>query len=201
MSQLSNEILQKSMVREWIESIAIAAILTSFIMLYVGWTYRVVGVSMQPTLYEGQRLWVDKLSYRVIQPKRGDIIILKEKPEPFVKRIIGLPGDQVEIHGGKVSINGIPVEENFTAEPAYNDYGPVYVPDGSYFVMGDNRNRSDDSRGSVGFLPRDQIIGRAVARYWPVLKLAVFRRPGSYETINRRDSGRTSGLRFPFVKP
>lgn len=201
MSQLSNEFLQKSMVREWIESIAIAAILTSFIMLYVGWTYRVVGASMQPTLNEGQRLWVDKLSYRFMQPKRGDIIILREKPEPFVKRIIGLPGDQIEVHGGKVSINGTPVDENFTAEPAYTDFGPVYVPEGSYFVMGDNRNRSDDSRGSVGFLPRDQIIGRAVARYWPVLKLAVFRRPSTYETINRRDSGHTSGLSFPFVKP
>jgi signal peptidase I len=169
------------MVRELIESLAIAAILTTFILLFVARSFVVDGSSMYPTLENRQRLLVEVISYRFREPKRGEIIVFnQEDHRRLIKRIIGLPNDMVEIRDRVVYINGSPLDEAFIAENAYSDYGPVFIPGGHYFVLGDNRNNSDDSRDSVGFLAKNLIIGRTVARFWPITKLSIFKIPESY---------------------
>jgi signal peptidase I len=171
----------REMVRELIESLAIAAILTTFILLFVARSFVVDGSSMYPTLENRQRLLVEVISYRFREPKRGEIIVFnQEDHRRLIKRIIGLPNDMVEIRDRVVYINGSPLDEAFIAENAYSDYGPVFIPGGHYFVLGDNRNNSDDSRGSVGFLAKKLIIGRTVARFWPITKLSIFKIPESY---------------------
>ena len=155
-------------IRELIESFAIAAILTTFILLFVARSFVVDGTSMVPSLENRQRLLVEVISYRFREPKRGEIIVFNQD-------------DLVEIRVGVVYINGSPLDEAFIPENAYSNYGPVFVPGDHYFVLGDNRNKSDDSRGSVGFLARDLIIGRAIARFWPISALSTFRVPQCYQ--------------------
>ncbi len=128
--------------------------------------------SMQPTLFEGQRLFAEK---QFLDPGRGDIIIIHPPPqvapagEEFVKRLIGLPGDTIQITGGTVYVNGVGlVEPYIKAKPAYA-FGPFKVPAGNYFVLGDNRNNSTDSH--FGWtITRQDIVGKAVLRYWPLNK-------------------------------
>lgn len=169
-------------IRELIESFAIAAILTTFILLFVARSFVVDGTSMVPSLENRQRLLVEVISYRFREPKRGEIIVFNQGDHRrLIKRVIGLPDDLVEIRDGVVYINGSPLDEAFIPENAYSNYGPVFVPGDHYFVLGDNRNNSDDSRGSVGFLARDLIIGRAIARFWPISALSTFRVPQCYQ--------------------
>lgn len=183
----------KSILREYIESIAIATICTTFIILFLARSFVVDGSSMQPTLEDGQRLLVDEISYRLVQPKRGEIIVFNQPGgRRLIKRIIGMPRDVVEVRGGKVYVNSTVLNEDFLSEPAYDDYGPVFVPDGQYLVLGDNRNNSDDGRGSVGFLDRDLIIGRAVVRFWPITKMRVFLRPAVYRDYDRTQNSPAS---------
>lgn len=136
---------------------------------------RVENISMQPTLYEGQLLVVSKLAYQLGEPMRGDIIVFhhtQQPPEDYIKRIIGLPGDHVEITGGRVLVNGSVLNEPYiAAPPAYDDAWDV--PGDSLFVLGDNRNRSSDSH-AWGFVPMDSVVGRAVLKYWPLDKIQVY---------------------------
>ena len=136
---------------------------------------RVENISMQPTLYEGQLLVVSKLAYQLGEPMRGDIIVFhhtQQPPEDYIKRIIGLPGDHVEITGGQVLVNGSVLNEPYiAAPPAYDDAWDV--PGDSLFVLGDNRNRSSDSH-AWGFVPMDSVVGRAVLKYWPLDKIQVY---------------------------
>lgn len=171
-----------AMIRELIESLAIAAVLTTFILLFVARSFVVDGSSMYPALENRQRLLVEVISYRFREPKRGEIIVFNQGDHRrLIKRVIGLPDDMVEIRDRVVYINGSPLDEGFIAENAYSDYGPIFIPEDHYFVLGDNRNNSDDSRGSVGFLARDLIIGRAIARFWPITKLSIFKIPQNYQ--------------------
>lgn len=129
--------------------------------------------SMLPTLEVNDRLLIDKLSYRWSSPERGDIVVfsptetLKQENhrDTFIKRVIGLPGEKVEIKGGRVYINNQLLPEKYLAEELTYEWGPVTVLADSYLVMGDNRDRSYDGR-DWGYVPRDYIIGRAIARYW-----------------------------------
>lgn len=152
--------------------------------------------SMVPTLQEGDRLVVEKVSYRFSQPKRGDIIVFRPPAETgfegaYIKRIIGLPGDRMRIQNGQVFINGTPVQEDYIkAPPLYDCPGEgdpgsgsfcerengadFMVPEDAYFVMGDNRNDSQDSH-VWGFLPADNIIGHTILRFWPLNRLHYFR--------------------------
>ena len=131
--------------------------------------------SMTPTLQINDRVIIDKWSYRSQPPQRGDIVVfsateaLKQQnfKDAFIKRLIGLPGDKVEVKGGKVYVNNQPLEENYIDEAPSYQFGPVTVPPNSYFVLGDNRNNSYDSH-YWGFVPRENIIGKATKRFWPV---------------------------------
>lgn len=130
--------------------------------------------AMIPTLQINDNVLIDKLAYRSQPPKRGDIIIFKPTKtllsqnfkDAFIKRVIGLPGDKVEVRNKKVYINNQPLKENYIAEPPTWKYGPVTVPPNSYFVLGDNRNNSYDSH-YWGFVPKELIIGQAVKIFWP----------------------------------
>ena len=136
---------------------------------------RVENISMQPTLHEGQPLVVSKLAYQWGQPMRGDIIVFhhtQQPPEDYVKRIIGLPGDHIEISSGTVYVNGQLLDEPYIADPV-SYQGEWDVPADSLFVLGDNRNRSSDSH-AWGFVPMDVVVGRVVRQQFqrklPALK-------------------------------
>ena len=156
----------------------------------VAQAFHIPSGSMEPQLEVGDRVVVSRLAYRLHDPRRGDIIVfdapggegegswigevlegvgLREPDETeLIKRVIGLPGEVIEARGGRVLVNGRElVEPYLPPDVATGDFGPVTVPDGSYFVMGDNRGSSLDSRYALGPVPEDRIVGRAVARVWP----------------------------------
>lgn len=130
---------------------------------------RVESISMQPTLYAGNFVLVNKVAYKIGEPQRGDIVVFKYPPEPtttpYIKRVIGLPGDKIHIDGGKVSVNGQQLIEPYLVTNT-NRGGDWEVPSGNLFVMGDNRNNSSDSR-MWGFVPMENVIGKAEVVYWP----------------------------------
>jgi signal peptidase I len=129
---------------------------------------RIESVSMRETLHAGDFVLVNKLAYKFGDPKRGDIVIFEppiDSTEPYIKRIIGLPGDQLNISNGNVEINGSIIQELYTSTGTRSS-GTWQVPDNSYFVMGDNRNNSSDSR-RWGTVPAEDIIGKALFVYWP----------------------------------
>lgn len=130
----------------------------------------VSGDCMRPGLVTGDRLLADKVSYRLHAPHRGDVVIFYYPHDPqqiFVKRVIGLPGEIIDIRGGDVYIDNRRLSEPYRIYPAHGSMAPRLVPANDYFVMGDNRDVSDDSR-YWGYLPRREIIGRAMGRYWPL---------------------------------
>lgn len=133
---------------------------------------RVESVSMQPTLNPDDFVIVNKLAYRLGSPSRGDVIVFKYPPdpgsEPYIKRVIGLPGDRVHIADGDVYVNGILLIEPYLPE-ATRRGGDWLVPGGNLFVLGDNRNNSSDSR-AWGMVPLDLVIGKAALVYWPPQK-------------------------------
>ena len=146
-------------------------------ILFVMQGFCVSGECMQPHLYTGERVLANKLAYHLASPKRGDIVIFdypKDTRQIYVKRVIGLPGETVAIRDGAVSINGLPLPEPYKTFAAHGDMAAQAVPPDQYFVMGDNRDVSDDSR-YWGDLPRHDIIGRAVACYWPPSRCQVLR--------------------------
>ena len=130
---------------------------------------RVELISMQPTLYAGDFIVVNKLAYKIGEPERGDVIIFHYPPdpgrEPYIKRVIGLAGDRVQVRNRQVLVNGEPLLEPYiSAPPTYE--GTWVVPEDSLFVLGDNRNSSSDSH-SWGMVPMENVIGRALVVYWP----------------------------------
>ena len=174
---------RKSTVREYFESIVITAIIALFATTFVLQAFKIPTGSMESNLLIGDHLLVNKFVYGLhsgflskLLPykniKRGDVIVFKYPNNPevaYVKRLIGEPGDKVEMIGRTVYINGQPLKENYTQYidrgSIYEHYGPYNVPAGHYFAMGDNRDNSQDSR-FWGFVPRDHIIGKALVIYW-----------------------------------
>ena len=156
--------------------------ITFLIIHYVGQRTYVSGSSMENTLSDGDNLIVDKITYRFSDPKRYDIIVFPYQYEEntyFIKRIIGLPGETVQIVDGTIYINGEVLGESYGREVMKNSgmaADPIMLGDDEYFVLGDNRNDSTDSRDpSVGKIKRNQIIGRAWVRIWPLSKIGILR--------------------------
>ncbi|MBW4661524.1 MAG: signal peptidase I [Drouetiella hepatica Uher 2000/2452] len=170
----------------WVEAaktIGLSLILALGIRQFVAEARYIPSESMVPTLVINDRLMVEKITYLFHSPERGDIVVFwppdnvsevcQGQPNPnrqkdaFIKRVIGLPGEKVEVRDGKVLINDQELPENYTEEPSRDPWGPQIVPPNSYLMMGDNRNNSCDSR-RWGFIPRSEIIGRAAFRFWPI---------------------------------
>jgi signal peptidase I len=150
-----------------LETVGLAVVLF-LIINTVSARVRVDGFSMLPTLHDGEFVLVNKLAYRWGTPTRGDIIVFRSTTTndlDLIKRIMGLPGDKINIHNGQVIINGQTLTEPYiNASPNYS--GEWQVPDGYLFVLGDNRNDSSDSH-AWGFLPEKNVIGKAMLIYWP----------------------------------
>jgi len=166
----------KMLVGDFLETLLLAAVLFLIINTFTG-RYQVLSVSMEPTLHEGQYLLISKASYWFHEPERGDIMVVKplngdKNSIPLIKRLIGLPGDTVEARDGRIWINGVAINETYVSGPlAYADRWTL-GPD-EYFLLGDNRNNSSDSH-TWGPLPRENIIGKAVFRYWPLELFGTF---------------------------
>ena len=159
---------------QWVLVIIGAVILAFLIDTFVIVNAQIPSGSMENTIMTGDRVFGNRLAYKFSDPKRFDIIIFKypdDESQLFIKRIIGLPGETVEIHDGNIYINGsdTPLEDVDIKEPMEGSFGPYTVPEGCYFVMGDNRNNSRDSRyWENTFVSEDEILGKAVLRYWPL---------------------------------
>ena len=173
---------------ETIKTIGLSVLLALGVRSFVADSRYIPSGSMLPTLHINDRLIIDKLSYRFSNPIRGDVVVFnppeqlerelvangeKKDKEAFIKRVIGLPGDRIEVKGGKVYINNRSLSENYLGEPPRYQWSSTeltpdgIVPPGHYLVLGDNRNNSYDSH-YWGFVPKDKIIGKAIIRFWPI---------------------------------
>jgi len=162
----------------WVKTLMSAAVYATLIVTFGFQVARVEGQSMAPTLADQDRLIVNKLAYRIGEPRRGDIVMLYYPLNPeksFVKRVIAEEGDTVRIADGHVYVNDIPLKDDYVPNEfrSHDDYGPTVVQEGYYFVMGDHRNNSSDSR-HWGFVPKRYIIGKVQLRWWPVSSAKVF---------------------------
>jgi signal peptidase I len=154
--------------RELVETLLLTLVIFLLIRFAVQ-NFRIEGFSMEPNFHDGQFLLVNKLIYMFHPAERGDVVIFRYPNNPsrdFIKRVIGLPGDKVEIVNGRVIINGQALDESYPLNPGTYSYGPTVVDPDEYFVLGDNRNNSSDSH-SWGLLPSKDIIGKAWVSYWP----------------------------------
>lgn len=186
----------KAILREILEVVLPALVLFLVLRAFIVEARYVPSPSMRPTIIEWDRFLVEKVSYRFREPKRGDIVVFhpteeanalaneeqlrrgehQVKLDDFIKRIIGLPGETIEITAGKVWVNGEPLPEEYISpdrRPIY-EFGPVTIGEDEYFVLGDNRNQSWDSH-YWGFLPRKNIVGRAFWRFWPLKRMGLIR--------------------------
>ena len=168
---------------ELLKFILVAAVIVVPLRLFVAQPFIVSGASMEPTFQNGQYLIVDELSYHFAAPQRGDVIIFRYPKDPteyFIKRIIGLPGETVLIRNGQVEVQSAStttvLTEHYVKNLGNGGDATYVIPEGQYFVMGDNRPESSDSR-TWGLLPRQNIVGRAFLRLLPISTLSIF--PGS----------------------
>ena len=160
---------------EGLQTIGLSIVLALGIRHFVAEARYIPSGSMEPTLQINDRLVVEKISYYFNPPERGDIVVFwppeqltppGQRRDAFIKRVIGLPGDEVEVREGKVIVNGDPLQEDYIKAPPDYEWGPEKVPEASYLVLGDNRNSSYDSH-SWGFVPEENLIGKAMVRFWP----------------------------------
>ena len=162
--------------RGWVRDIFVAAVAAVLIVVFVVQPVKVEGTSMAPHLADQERIFVNKLSYRFSNIERGDVVVFwypRNPAKSFIKRVIGVPGETVEIKQGVVYVNGRRLEEPYLRQEYQDhDYHTTKVPQAQYFVLGDRRNSSNDSR-NWGCVPRRNIFGKAVFRYWPVSKAGV----------------------------
>jgi len=162
----------------WLKTIATAAVYTMLVVTFGFQIARVDGQSMAPTLSDHDRLIINKFTYHVSAPRKGDIVMFYYPVNPdeaFVKRVIAEEGDTVRIAGGHVYVNDQPLDDSYVA-PAYrshDNFGPETIRNGYYFVLGDHRNNSSDSR-EWGLVPRKYIVGKVDARWWPVAHARLF---------------------------
>lgn len=187
--------------RDVVETILPALLIVLVVNVFLAQATRVEGQSMEPNIHDNQRLVVEKISYRLHLPERGDIVVLKppnsislpldqrivswfctvlpldcsiDMPDPLIKRVIGLPGETIEIKNGYVYINGQVLEEPYLQQLTFGNVSSRVISPGHVFVLGDNRSASNDSR-SFGEVALSNIVGRAWFRYWPPDDIGVVR--------------------------
>lgn len=168
---------------EGLQTIGLSIALALGIRQFVAEARYIPSGSMKPTLQINDRLVIEKLTYRFQEPQRGDIVVFwppseivsdGKKRDAFIKRIVALPGDTIEVTEGTVLVNGEVQDERYIQAPPTYEQAPLTIPADSYFVLGDNRNASYDSHAweiAKPFVPEDQIIGKAVVRFWPPTRL------------------------------
>ena len=188
----------KSEIREWTESIIIALVLALFIRQFIVQAFKIPTGSMRMTLIEGDRILVNKFIYgaeiplvgtrlpAVRPPQRGDVVVFRYPEDPkkdFIKRLVALPGEAVEIRNGSIYINGVLNKDQLIQNRYYynrpeSDFGKegqvIKVPEGSYYVLGDNSSSSRDSR-YWGFVPKKNMLGKAMAVYWPLNRIRIIK--------------------------
>ncbi|MDY6268178.1 MAG: signal peptidase I [Selenomonadaceae bacterium] len=157
--------------KDWIISIVVAVVLAFLIRQFIVELYIVDGPSMRPTLQSQERLVVNKFIYHLRTPEKGEILVFKyprNQDRDFIKRVIATEGDTIEIKDGRVYVNDQMLNEDYILEKTRSEYPKSTVPAGTVFVMGDNRNNSEDSRfADVGFVPYSLIKGKAMLVFWP----------------------------------
>jgi len=173
------------LMKEWIEPIIIAVILALIIRTFVVQAFKIPTGSMKATLMEGDRILVNKFIYKFVQPKRGDVIVFispEDKKKDFIKRLVGLPNENIQISNGAILVNNGPIEEGSVLKKQhyYNrgDFGSegqsVTIPNDAYYVLGDNSISSRDSR-YWGFMPKKYLLGKAFLIYWPPNRIGIIK--------------------------
>ncbi len=164
----------RSSIIETLDACIFAAVLSLVIITFIVQAFYIPSGSMEPTLMVNDRILVAKFLYRIEPVARGDVIVFRYPLNPqrdFVKRIIGLPGERVQLTEGVVYVDGQRLlEKGYTIRPDFGNYGPAVVPLNQYFVLGDNRNNSEDSR-FFGYVPRGNVVGKSLFVYWPAQRI------------------------------
>ncbi len=177
--------------QDWVREVVGTLIIILALILVinaVSGRYKVIGQSMMPTLVDGEYVLASKMAYWLGEPQRGDIIVLRPPAGgvPYVKRIVGLPGERVTVRDGRVFINGVVLNEPYISGPAMYT-GEWVVEENTYFVLGDNRNNSSDSH-AFGVVPREHILAKAIMGYWPLNRMAFLRYPHYPELLAQEHS-------------
>lgn len=171
---------------EWVVVLALAVALAYSVNTWVGGLVTVEGRSMEPTLYNAEKVLVGKVEYYFSKPERGEIVIIKypDRADDIIKRVIATAGERVAVTGGSVYVDGRKLDEPYLADTIWMETPEQTVPEGTIFVMGDNRNDSHDSRAAdVGPIPLNQVLGKA---YWVVWPLGRFSKLTDYAGINAK---------------
>jgi signal peptidase I len=164
----------------WLRDLVFSVLIAIVLIVFIYQPVKVEGTSMMPTLTDQERIFINKFTYRfgLGSIGRGDTVVFwypQDTSKSYIKRVIGVPGDRVRVEGGQVYVNGVALSENYVPPEnrdfsSWRDGEDQVVPEGRYFVLGDHRNQSSDSR-MWGYVPRENIYGRAVFVYWPLAKM------------------------------
>ncbi|MEG0873878.1 MAG: signal peptidase I [Clostridiales bacterium] len=171
-----------STIKDFVVTLLIAVVIAVILKFFIIDSCKILSGSMMPTLEKDDRVLVFKLAYKISEPKRGDVIVFDPPAEidegvGFIKRVIGLPGDTVEIKNQAVYVNGKALSEDYLMEKSKDNFGPVTVPKGEYFVLGDNRNNSLDSHlWSYPFITLDDIESKAFFQYYPFSDIGLIKK-------------------------